>query len=172
MEWVLWNPAKQTALVIIPEEAELLIPTIRQGIGRKEAVHLITYMAPLARDMLPFDSLSFYALPPLSPDHQHVPEWLSMELGVFAGRTFAGSTDCLALRTAIEHHDGAMLSSASPFAFLFEWLTLRRKGQDITHTPMGHVCRGRPLSRDHYFFVGHAEPSSVSAEMAQDSDNG
>lgn len=36
--------------------------------------------------------------------------------------------------------------------FLIEWLSLRRKGQDIMHTPIGYVCQGRPLNREHGFF--------------------
>ncbi|KAK3350347.1 hypothetical protein B0T25DRAFT_483283 [Lasiosphaeria hispida] len=176
VEWILWSPAKQAALIIIPEEAELLIPMIRERIAREgqDLVHLITYMAPLTRDMLQFDTFSFYPLPPLPPDHQ-VPEWLSMELGIFAGRTFADFLDCVTLKKSVESDDGVMFST-SPFWFLFEWLALRRKGQDITHTPMGHVYQGRPLSRDHYFFVrqgidcrSHIDLSLQSERMAQDS---
>ena len=172
-------------MIIIPEEAELVIPAIRKKTNHEgqNVVHLITYMAPLMRDMRQFDSLSFYALPPLPADHQ-VPGWLSMELGAFAGRTFADFSDCLALQKSMEdnHDDGTACMggfSPSPFAFLYEWLALRRKGQDITHTPVGYVCRGRPLSRDHYFFVEQAvdaacriEKSVKSMRKDQDSDEG
>ena len=155
VEWILWNPTSQTALIIIPEEAELLIPVIRKKatiIGQEDVVHLVTYMAPLSRDMLPFNHFSFYSIPPLPASHQ-VSEWLSMELGIFAGRTFADFTECIALKKSMERQDGAIFS-ANPSGFLFEWLTLRRKEEDITHTPIGFICHGRPLDENHNFFVG------------------
>lgn len=157
MEWILWSPASQTALIIIPEEAELLIPVIREkttGIGHigQQVVHLVTYMAPLTRDMLQFHPFSLHSIPPLPAGHQ-VPEWLSMELGIFAGRTYADFTECIALKKSMEHQDSAIFS-ANPSGFLFEWLTLRRKEEDVTHTPIGLVCHGRPLEKDHYFFCG------------------
>jgi len=40
-----------------------------------------------------------------------------------------------------------------PLTFLQEWLAVRRKGQDFSHTPMGHVCQGKPLLESHPFFV-------------------
>jgi hypothetical protein len=40
-----------------------------------------------------------------------------------------------------------------PLTFLQEWLAVRRKGQDFGHTPMGHVCQGKPLSENHPFFA-------------------
>ena len=155
MEWILWSPASQTALIIIPEEAELLIPVIREKAAAlgQEAVHLVTYMAPLSRNMLQFNHFSLYSIPPLPAGHQ-VPGWLSMELGIFAGRTYADFTECIALKKSMECQDGAIFS-ANPSGFLFEWLTLRRKEEDVTHTPIGLVCHGRPLEKNHYFFVGH-----------------
>ena len=34
-----------------------------------------------------------------------------------------------------------------------EFLALRRKGQDVSHTPMGHLCQGKPLLEGHPFFA-------------------
>ncbi|KAH6856123.1 hypothetical protein B0I37DRAFT_317555 [Chaetomium sp. MPI-CAGE-AT-0009] len=157
VEWILWNPTKQVALIILPEETELLIPMIRKKTAPK--VHLITYMAPLTRDMSHFDRLTFYALPPLPADHQ-VPAWLSLELGIFAGRMYADFAGCTALRQYMERprssgpDDGAAGAfSANPAGFLLEWLALRRKGQNVTQTPVGYVCQGRPLREDHHFFA-------------------
>lgn len=42
VEWILWSPSTLTALLIVPEEAELLIPVIRRA-GQSANVHLITY---------------------------------------------------------------------------------------------------------------------------------
>lgn len=157
---MLWNPTTQVALIVVPEETELLIPIIRNRTGdkKKSKVHLITYMAPLTRDMSHFDRLTFYALPPLPMNHQ-VPAWLSVELGIFAGRMYADFAGCTVLRRYMERSrsgDGdraAAAFSASPAGFLLEWLALRRKGQNIAHTPVGYVCQGRPLHKDHHFFA-------------------
>jgi len=32
--------------------------------------------------------------------------------------------------------------------FMQEWLAVCRKGQDVSHTPMGYLCRGRKLEMD------------------------
>lgn len=42
--------------------------------------------------------------------------------------------------------------TSKPLTFLHEWLAVRRKGQDFAHTPMGHVCQGKPLTASHPFF--------------------
>lgn len=39
-----------------------------------------------------------------------------------------------------------------PLTFLQEWLAVRRKGQDFTHTPMGYICQGKGMSESHPFF--------------------
>jgi hypothetical protein len=43
--------------------------------------------------------------------------------------------------------------TAKPLTFLQEWLAIRRKGQNFTHTPMGYVCHGKPLTENHPFFT-------------------
>ncbi|KAH6649391.1 hypothetical protein F5144DRAFT_542592 [Chaetomium tenue] len=181
VQWILWNPTKQIALIVVPEEAELLIPMIRNRAASKQGpkVHLITYMAPLTRDMSHFDRLTFYALPPLPTDHQ-VPDWLSVELGIFAGRMYADFDDCTALRRYMERSGAEEPAfSASPAAFLLEWLALRRKGQNVTHTPVGYVCQGRPLRDDHHFFAArpaewggnvHRPVGSLGAAQGEDGD--
>ena len=162
VEWILWNPSNETALIVIPEEAELLIPVIRAA--RKPKVHLITYAAPVTKNMLHFNGLSYYVLPRL-PAGYTAPEWFSIELGIFAGRLYISFPECtplkkyllLADKTDTEapqsntEHVGVF--TKNPVNFLLEWLTLRRKGQDIMHTPMGYVCQGRPLHENHPFFV-------------------
>jgi hypothetical protein len=162
VEWFLLNSTSQTALIVVPEEVELLIPIVRKsGQGKRGArAHLITYVLPLSRDMSSFDGL-LYSLPPIpaatsrqapGKEQRQWRERLWMELGIFAGRLYAGFDECIALRRYMESPDGAALS-ANPAGFLFEWLALRRKGQDITHTPMGYVCQGWPLSKDHHLFA-------------------
>jgi len=72
-------------LVILPEEAEDLIPIIR-GIDNP-VTYLLTYAAPATRKMLRFNSLTFYTLPAMPPGWKP-PTWLTIELGIFAGRLY------------------------------------------------------------------------------------
>ena len=45
-------------------------------------------------------------------------------------------------------------------AFLNQWLTNRRKGQEVAHTPMGYVAQGKPLDSTHPFFRDSSSTSS------------
>lgn len=88
-QWILWSTASNKALVVSPEEADALLPYLRQrrqpaGASR---THLIVYSAPVTRRMLHFNDLSYHATPPLLPDTK-VPLWLKVELGIFAGRLY------------------------------------------------------------------------------------
>lgn len=164
MEWILWSPSAQIALVIIPEEAELLIPLLRRA-SDKSPVHLIAYAAPVTKGMLSFNSLQYYVVPPLPPKHIF-PEWLRFELGLLAGRLYIdlAEWDSLARylhanahtegKAALEGASGAAAPATfadNPTSFIFEWLTLRRKSQDVLHTPMGYICTGRTLGENHPF---------------------
>ncbi|KAH8589073.1 hypothetical protein B0O99DRAFT_523793 [Bisporella sp. PMI_857] len=165
IEWILWSPSNGTALIIISEEAELLIPMIRAA--RKPMVHLITYAAPVTKNMLHFNGLSYYVLPRL-PDGYTAPDWLSIELGIFAGRLYINFPECAPLTNYLQladktgtnspqsctEHVG--ISTKNPVDFLLEWLTVCRKGQDIMHTPMGYICQGRPLHESHPFFAARS----------------
>lgn len=86
MNWVLWHPATETAVVIIPEEAEALIPMMRNPAVAIET-HLLAYSAPITRKMLHFSDLNFHSIPPLASDWI-APMWLRIELGVFSGRLY------------------------------------------------------------------------------------
>jgi hypothetical protein len=39
-----------------------------------------------------------------------------------------------------------------PLNFMQEWLAVRRRGQDFSHTPLGFIASGKPLFADHPFF--------------------
>jgi hypothetical protein len=153
-------------MIVISEEVELLIPIIRAA--RKPMVHLITYAAPVTKNMLHFNGLSYYVLPSLPVGSTLIPDWLSIELGIFAGCLYinfaeraplmkylqlADKTDTEAPQSISEQ---VGLFTNNPVNFLLEWLTLCRKGQDILHTPMGYVCQGRPLHESHPFFVARS----------------
>jgi hypothetical protein len=162
VEWILWNPSEQTALIVISEEAELLIPIIRAE--KQPRVHLATYATPITKNMLHFNTLSYYVLPSLPVGHT-IPDWLSLELGIFAGRLYLDFSECAPLKEYLQLADNTDAEAPqgdserggvftkNPISFLLEWLTLCRKGQDIMHTPMGYICQGRSLNENHPFFV-------------------
>lgn len=85
VNWILWSKLTETALVIIPEEAELLIPIICDK--EDSEVYLLTYAAPVTRNMLHFNDLRYFTIPPL-PDKWRPPNWLTIELGILAGRLY------------------------------------------------------------------------------------
>ena len=152
-------------------------------------MHLITYAAPVTRKMLQFNNLTYYSVPSM-PSAWKAPQWLTVELGFFAGRLYFEYEEYNDLRaylglqegdqrpemedawSPIEAHpieDIAAISlndpsspthrprpktfTTKPLQFLQDWLALRRRGQDFTHTPMGHVCQDKPLSANHAFFT-------------------
>ena len=156
VEWILYNPSTSTALVLISEEAELVIPKLRAQKARTKT-HLLTYSAPITKKMLHFSALRYYALPQLPINHV-LPHWLTIEIGIFAGRLYMEFEESAPLVNYIEKGiKGKQLnmSATGTTSFLIEWLSLRRKGQDIMHTPVGYVCQGRALDSTHAFFVTH-----------------
>lgn len=163
MQWILWSPSTETALIIIPEEAELVIPLIR-SFDRTSLVHLIAYAAPVTKAMLKnFNDLRYYSMPTL-PAGYKFPDWFSIELGIFAGRLYVTYEECalIAQYLQISGPDGRNAEAAAgrifarnPMSFLSEWLPLRRQVSDVMQTPMGYIIQGRlhALHPDHAFFV-------------------
>jgi hypothetical protein len=129
--------------------------------------------------MLHFNKLDYFAVPNLPPGWE-APTWLTVELGFFAGRLYfeyneydnisqylgsqevsrnqgrysEGMRSPVELRSA-EQSEGAPPChsfTTKPLTFLQEWLSLRRKGQDFVHTPMGYICQAKPLIATHPFF--------------------
>ena len=181
MNWIIWSSGTQTALIIIPEEAELLIPVIRAA--EPSRTHLLVYAAPITRKMLHFNQLTYYSLPRL-PKTWKSPTWLTIDLGILAGRLYFDFAEYATLTsylrvTDINSSDGDGIATGAatgidgignegerkataqqirsftqnPLSFMQEWLAIRRKGQDFVHTPMGYICQGRPLRANHPFFV-------------------
>ncbi|KAJ8061235.1 hypothetical protein OCU04_010307 [Sclerotinia nivalis] len=200
VSWVLWSPVTETALVIIPEEAELLIPILREALA--PVCFLLTYAAPITRKMLAhFNDLRYYAIPALPKDWV-VPMWLSVQLGVFSGALYFEFSQYEYLRSFLgfevdkdmeelqeycseeEYHfiDGLINENANakeqksvgftsrPLTFLQEWLSVRRKGQDFSHTPMGYVCQGKVLIEIHPFFSKNE--AGADPKLAQSSRRG
>lgn len=196
MQWIVWSPSAQTGLLIIPEEAELLIPILRLA-GLTTKAHLITYAAPITKNMLHFNSLRYFTMPPLPKDHVF-PKWFRLELGLFTGRLYVSFDECLEIVgylkalgrrndasnmpvSRLSKGETAFRFSNNPIGFLLEWLALRRQVQDILQTPMGYICKGSKLHRNHPFFATPktdglrpmAEHSSTnsSADASNDSDD-
>jgi hypothetical protein len=105
--------------------------------------------------MLQFSGLRYYSLPGLESGHI-IPRSLNIELGIFAGRLYMKHEECMSL---MKYIDDASITGRSDtttteiVSFILEWVSLRRRGQDITHTPLGYVCQGRPLGIEHAFFM-------------------
>ncbi|KAL7807757.1 hypothetical protein V8C44DRAFT_351180 [Trichoderma aethiopicum] len=148
VEWILWSPSTQTALVIIPEEAELLIPRLRLD-QDKAKIHLIAYAAPVTRAMVPFNQLRYYSLPAV-PSDVVFPAWLKVELGILAGRLY---TDYDEWKMTGDYIRGSEGNKPISLAFLIEWLGVRCRAHDILHTPIGYICLGREANETHPFFV-------------------
>ncbi|KAJ4298924.1 hypothetical protein N0V90_004167 [Kalmusia sp. IMI 367209] len=180
-QWILWNLAAGKALVVSPEEADLVLPLLRRfrhndsSIGR---THLIVYSAPITRRMLHFNNLSYHATPPLPPESK-VPTWLKIELGIFSGRLYFEWNEYkellayLGVKASVGHEDflGDLARDTfvkKPLTFLHDWLAVLRKGQDFEHTPMGCVTTGKPLSADHPFFLSSTmdEPEKEAKSSA------
>ncbi|KAI8286949.1 hypothetical protein K4K60_013037 [Colletotrichum sp. SAR11_57] len=182
VNWILWSDVTGVALVVVPEEAEMLLPLIRNK-GPKHMTHLILYSAPVTRKMLHFGKLDYLSIPPLAKDWE-APMWLRVELGLYAGRLYFEwdeyaeicrllGIDETSLSEDMEESsdedleraqlDGAVESKPSakpaktgltprPLTFCQEWLAARRRGQDFVSTPMGFIAQGKPLQATHPFF--------------------
>ncbi|ORX33848.1 hypothetical protein BD324DRAFT_205608 [Kockovaella imperatae] len=183
VHWIIWSCKTETALVVIPEEVELIIPLLLSAKKASSATPntcLVTYSAPVTKDTLIFDDLQYYTLPAL-PTSYTFPDWLRIDLGILSGRLYLPFKDCdilAQLISASKDHkqngvgpsNGYTVSTTlKPFVndmsgFLLEWLSLRRQGQDVYATPMGYTCTGRVLNASHPFFTAH----SVIIDGAED----
>ena len=74
-----------------------------------------------------------------------------------------GADDCHSAAIEVQRPPSSESFTAKPLAFLQEWLAVRRRGQDFAHTPMGHICQGKPLASSHPFFT---RPGTGAAAMA------
>jgi len=174
-------------MIISPPEAEAILDDLRFS------THLICYAAPVTRSMLAFDTLKFYSVPCL-PAKWRAPRWLVRDLGIFAGRLYFAYENYLAICEAIgipppddvplegDGWDELPFSevtskvsepfSQTPLEFLHKWLAARRKGQDFSQTPMGHVCSGKEVKRNSVFFVAEGVGGKVGEEEGGRSEEG
>lgn len=186
VSWILWSRKSETAIVIIPEEAEIILTMLRSGLVAAE-VYLLTYAAPTTRKMIAFYSMSFHNLSPTSQEVM-LPTWLRVQVFLLAGGLYFNWNDHQALCDFLgiqaagtvttedvpdlhnmqdaneDDVDECRLDSprsptravwpftARPLTFLQEWLSVRRRGQDFAHSPMGFIAQGKPLQGSHPFF--------------------
>ena len=175
-QWILWSTVSEAAIIVSPHEAEALLDEIRRA--KTPCTHLICYAAPVTRNMLAFDSLKFYSVPCL-PSNWRAPHWLVRDLGIFAGRLYfeyadypyigerlgflvpnipssnKNSWDELPFCEQGEGRPGKVpeLFTKAPLEFMQQWLSMRRKGQDFSQTPMGQVCSGKEIKENSVFFA-------------------
>jgi hypothetical protein len=104
--------------------------------------------------MLQFADLKYFSLPAL-PRGRFVSKSLTAELNNFAGRLYMDFNEYSLLVNYTKEGSSSKIDAPTTnvTGFLVEWLSLRRKGQDIMHTPIGYVCQDRPLNRSHAFFA-------------------
>ncbi|EPE02597.1 hypothetical protein F503_06573 [Ophiostoma piceae UAMH 11346] len=177
VQWLLWSRLTNTAIVVVPEEAELLLSRLRregnqpehqQEIQQTAHVHLLLYSAAVTRAMVGLSSGTYYAVPSLPIDYS-LPSWLTIETGILGGRLYMPFSECEAMRAYLKevsappqdangtdktgNTTSRSLVCPNLSSFLLDWLPLRRTGQDIAHTPAAYVCQGRPLHPDHAFFA-------------------
>ncbi|RMZ67587.1 p-loop containing nucleoside triphosphate hydrolase [Pyrenophora seminiperda CCB06] len=174
--WLLWSSISQQALIVSPEEANELIPIVRERRSFEAAasVHLIVYAAPTTRRMLQFNQLSYHATPALPADFE-APVWLRIELGLFAGRLYIEWDEYyellayLGLDKNLSQHPERPAFADKPLIFVHEWIALRRKGQDFEHTPMGFITTGKSLTENHPFFraLAHGYDPTLRQHVAK-----
>ena len=190
VHWLLWSTVTGTALIVSDHEANALLPLLRDC--PQPIVHLLAYAAPVARSMIIFDNLDFFAVPKL-PDKWRVPPWLVRDLGIFAGRTYFDYDEqyfpvCEALGLPVPESRSADLDREMPFPkgdalrepfspfpllFMQEWIAVRCKGQDFSQTMMGEICHGRRLDRvDVDGVLGEVEVDGEGEEGDEPFENG
>ncbi|KAF4338326.1 very large low complexity [Fusarium beomiforme] len=176
VEWVLWSSETETAVIVIPEEAELLLPLLFSA--STAVVSLLTYAAPVTKSMWRFNTLTYFTVP-TPTETLPFPSWLIIEIGVLAGRLYFDFSEYVSLMTWFgadqeTESPGAHLEDFAqsvsgvsglgidqPLKFLQEWLTYRRQTQDIMHTPMGYMCQGKKLDSQHPFFTSATSPNDA-----------
>jgi hypothetical protein len=85
VNWIVWSSLTEVALIVNPEEAEEILPIIRNV--KPPVCHLLSYAAPVSRKMNQFNDLKYYSVPAL-PERWTTPTWLSLEIGLLAGRLY------------------------------------------------------------------------------------
>ncbi|KAF2104829.1 hypothetical protein NA57DRAFT_30565 [Rhizodiscina lignyota] len=193
--WILWSEISQTALLLVPEETEVIMRLLKEW--KNPQTHLLAYSAPTTRKTMQFNNLNYYATPPL-PDGWKAPLWLKIQVGLFAGASYFSYEEYEALLEILglnkdtlqssdseedgdagaTRTDGVVAASdaqpkltftAKPTVFLGEWLAIRRRGQESKQTPMGFLVQHKPLHEDHHFFAPPGVSTTTNASKVKKS---
>ena len=132
VQWLLWSRRTNTALVVVPEEAEILLLRLRRQGHQQEKeeenlrddiqenpqenrqsqqqtqthIHLLLYSAAVTRAMVDLSSGTYYAVPPLPADYS-LPSWFTIEAGILGGRLYMPFPECEAMQTYLEDNSAA-----------------------------------------------------------------
>lgn len=147
--------------------------------------------------MCAFNLFGYYVVPTPNASF-NPPYWLSIEIGILAGRLYFHHAEYKPLlawlgitqepdslsslhNAAFQERDASLapfcgLSIQQPVKFLLEWLTFRRQTTDFMHSPMGYVCQDKPLQPDHSFFITVTESpelnkKNMSGNRTEDTDD-
>lgn len=224
MNWILWSEYAQIAIIVIPEEAEILLSLLN---GKSTSpTYLMSYAAPITRKMLHFNDFKYYCTPSV-PKYWQAPMWLKIEVGIFSGRLYFDFSEYADIKRflGVKEHAGVLaeglllkngdavhedfkatdqsnqvpdgleeaqsqssedgidiqtqvgasnevepqvLLTKKPLAFMQEWISVRRKGQDFAQTPMGFVCHGKPLDASHPFFISATDEVKQPGRVKHD----
>jgi len=112
------------------------------------------------------NGLSYYVSSPT--DGYTGLDWLSIELGIFAGRLYINFPVCAPLTNYIQLADKNWYKLPAK-SHQARWHLYQEscrpptrvayglpQGADIMHTPIGYICQGRPLHKNHPFFAARS----------------
>jgi len=128
-------------------------------------VHLIAFSAPITKAMKKYFNSFRYYCTPILPLKYNFPKWFVRDISLFAGTLYLDLDECLAVKEYLgsdllkndDAVDAVIVTpcqfTQKPTDFILELTALRRKTQDVLHTPMGYICQGRSLDSDHPFFL-------------------
>ncbi|EKD21257.1 hypothetical protein MBM_00370 [Drepanopeziza brunnea f. sp. 'multigermtubi' MB_m1] len=179
-----------TVLIISPQEANALLPIIREK--NLVTLHVYTPRLSLANNTL--EDLAFCAIPPLPADWVAPP--IGIQIGLFAGQLYLkNKEEYLALcwflglcyrtpddlvRVAVDgfvhHEDRVNLDTKmarycrfqrSPVPFLRLLFAMRRKGQGFVDSHLGRILNGELLRDEH--FVGPDFPGGSVEQVVETS---
>lgn len=149
-------------MIVVSEEAEIVMSLLRAE--NLDGIHLISYNAPTTRKMMWFNNLKYLAFPAL-PAEWKAPSWLTIELGIFAGRLYFDYSEYAELleylglacdADTMEISDASSKTagfSAKPLVYLRDWLAVRRNGSEFDHSPIGWILQKKSLHINHPFFT-------------------
>jgi hypothetical protein len=179
VNWIVSRELKNGSMVLIvmsPYEVNTLLQEIRES----KYVRLHMYAPRTTQAMKPFDDLTFYCVPPLSPSGHTALASLSLDmrcqLNIWAGQLYLDRYEtylhlCLLLGVSssetagyssvqsdrfvpevgrIGEMEDVCLFNESPLTLLKVLFGLRRKGMSYQQTHMGKILHARLLSREDF----------------------